>query len=222
MGKGNHKTVGYLRVSTVDQDIEKNKADILSMANEKDLGRVEWVEEKVSGTLHWRKRKIGEVIESLELGDCLIVPEMSRLARSLLQILEIVETCTEKGIKIYAVKGNWTLNDSIESKVLLMALGMVAEIERDFISLRTREGLAARKAKGVRLGRPPGPGKSKLDPYREEIEQLLRNGSTKAFIARRYGTSEANLHNWIKKNKIDTRPVWQRQQEEVDKEDESA
>jgi DNA invertase Pin-like site-specific DNA recombinase len=81
--------------------------------------------------------------------------------------------------------------------------------------------LAARKAKGVKLGRPPGPGKSKLDPYREEIEQLIRNGSTKAFIAKRYGTSQTNLYNWLKKNQIDTRPVWQRREMELDEGDES-
>ena len=73
------RTIGYLRVSTQDQDLEKNKADILALANEKDLGRVQWVDEKVSGTKDWRKRKLGEVMESLQGGDTIIVSELSRL-----------------------------------------------------------------------------------------------------------------------------------------------
>ncbi|MGA3119008.1 MAG: hypothetical protein ABSF90_31880 [Syntrophobacteraceae bacterium] len=86
-------------------------------------------------------------------------------------------------------------------------LGLVSEIERDLISLRTKESLAARKAAGVKLGRPKGPGKSKLDPFRPEIVALLRNGSPKSFVAKRYQVSEPTLYNWIDKNGIDATPV---------------
>jgi hypothetical protein len=81
-----------------------------------------------------------------------------------------------------------------------MAFSMAAEIERDLISQRTKEALRFKKAQGIKLGRPTGPGKSKLDPYRPQIESLLANGSTQKFIARRYHTTEANLHNWLKKH----------------------
>ena len=83
-----------------------------------------------------------------------------------------------------------------------MAFSMAAEIERDLISSRTTEALRHRQAQGMKLGRLKGPGKSKLDQYRVEIEALLANGSTQRFIAKRYGTTEANFSNWIKKNKI--------------------
>ena len=76
------RTIGYLRVSTADQDIEKNKSDILKLANEKRLGSVDWVEEKVTGTKNWRKRKLGKVFNSLNAGDTIIVSELSRLGRS--------------------------------------------------------------------------------------------------------------------------------------------
>jgi DNA invertase Pin-like site-specific DNA recombinase len=200
------KTIGYLRVSTINQDTEKNKADILSLANEKHFGHVEFVEEKVSGKISWRERKIKDIIDQLGEGDCLIVPELSRLGRSMLEIMEILSIARDKGIYIYAVKGGWELNGSIQSKVMAMAFSIASEIERDLISKRTKEALKARKAAGVKLGRPKGPGKSKLDKFRDEIIVLLKNGSTKAFIARRYGTTKANLHNWLKKNKINVKP----------------
>lgn len=194
------RTIGYLRVSTSDQDLEKNKADILTLANSRSLGRVEWVEEKVSGTKDWRKRRLGEVLETLKSGDTIIVAELSRLGRSTLQILEIMKLAKGNGIAVHAVKGGWSLNETMESKIVLNMLAMFSEIERDLISQRTKEGLRAVQARGIKLGRPKGPGKSKLDPHNEEIIALLNNGSTKKFIATRYGTTQANLHNWLKKN----------------------
>ena len=81
-------------------------------------------------------------------------------------------------------------------------LAMFAEIERDIISERVKEGLRARKAAGFTLGRPKGPGKSKLDGHRDEIVSLLKNGATKTFISRRFNCTTPNLYNWLKKNKI--------------------
>jgi DNA invertase Pin-like site-specific DNA recombinase len=108
------RTVAYLRVSTNEQDLEKNKADILHLANGKKLGHVEWVEEKASGRISWKKREIGRVMGELDSGDNLIVSELSRLGRSMLQCMEILSIATEKGIHIFAVKGNWQLDDSIQ------------------------------------------------------------------------------------------------------------
>lgn len=196
------QTIGYLRVSTADQDIEKNKADILTFANRQDLGKVKFVEERASGQTAWRKRKIAHILEELQPGDCLIVSELSRLGRSMLECMEILSIATEKQIKVYALKGNWQLEDTIQSKIIAMAFSMAAEIERELISSRTKEALRAVKASGKKLGRPKGPGKSKLDPYKPEIEALLNNGSTQKFIAQRYKTTEANLHNWMKKHRI--------------------
>jgi DNA invertase Pin-like site-specific DNA recombinase len=199
---GRAKVVGYLRVSTGTQELEKNKADILSLANSHDLGKVSFVEEIVSGKVSWRKRKIAEVIEQLKAGDSVIVSELSRLGRSMLECMEILSVSLQKGVHIYAVKGNWKLDNSIQSKIIAMAFSMATEIERDLISSRTPEALRHRKAMGLKLGRPAGPGKSKLDQYRPEIEALLQNGSSQRFIAKRYDTTEANFSNWLKKNKI--------------------
>lgn len=193
-----HKTIAYLRVSTDKQDLQKNKADILAVANEKDLGKVHWVEETISGKVSWKKRRLAEVLDQLRTDDALIVSELSRLGRSMLEIMEILSLATEKGVKVYAVKGNWQLDGSLQSKVVAMAFAIAAEIERDLISQRTKETLAARKRDGMILGRPRGVGKSKLDPYQPEIAALLANGSTLTFIAKRYKTSKSNLQRWLK------------------------
>lgn len=200
-------TIAYIRVSTIDQDTEKNKAEILALANEKNFGKVEFVEEKASGVKSWKERKIKSVIDRLGNGDRLIVPELSRLGRSMLEIMEILAIAKEKDISIYAIKGGWELNGTIQSKVMAMAFSIASEIERDLISKRTQEALQAKKAQGIKLGRPKGPGKSKLDQYKDEIVALLRNGSSKVFVAKKYGTTKGNLYNWIKKNKLDVEPV---------------
>ena len=198
------KTIGYLRVSTSDQDLEKFKANILKFANDKDFGRVTFIQEKVSGfRTKWRDRKLFGVINDLGKDDVLITPELSRLGRSTLEVLEILKEAKDKSINVYAVKEGLELNGTMQSKVMSTMLALFAELEHDFISMRTKEGLAAAKAKGRQLGRPKGPGKSKLDKHRPEIEALLKTGSTKKYICERFKTSAPNLWNWQKKNKID-------------------
>lgn len=196
------KTIGYLRISTNDQDLEKNKSAILSLANDKGLGKIHFVEEIVSGKVSWRNRKIATVLEELKKGDTIVVSELSRLGRSMLECMEILSISAQKGISIYAIKGNWQLDSSIQSKIIAMAFSMASEIEHDLISKRTKEALQARKQSGLKLGRPKGPGKSKLDIFKPEIEALIANGSTQRFIAKRYGTTPDNLNNWLKKRNI--------------------
>ena len=199
------RTIAYLRVSTLDQNCEKNKADILHFANEKGLGQVQFIEETASGAIHWENRKLKQIVEDLKQGEMLIVSELSRLGRSTLQVLEILKVLKDKDVSVYSVKEGFWLNGDIQSKIMSTMFSLFAELERDFISQRTKEALKARKAAGVQLGRPKGPGKSKLDDYREEIIALLKNGSTKKFIANRYGTTQPNLYNWLKKNGIDVK-----------------
>lgn len=154
--KTSPKTTAYLRVSTIDQDLEKNKADILVLANSLGLGHVEFKDEKVSGEVSWRKRKIATILDDAQPGDNIIVSELSRLGRSMLECMEILSIAAQKGVNVYAVKGNWRLDSSIQSKIIAMAFAMAAEIERDLISKRTKEALVAKKANGIQLGRPKG------------------------------------------------------------------
>jgi DNA invertase Pin-like site-specific DNA recombinase len=197
------QVIGYLRVSTSDQNTDKFKNDILNFANTKDFGQVQWVEETVSGyKTKWVDRKIKEVVDSLKEDDVLITPELSRFGRSTIEVLEILKVLKDKNVNVYSVKEGLELNGSIQSKIMSTMLSLFAELEHDFMSRRTKEGLKAARAKGKLLGRPKGHGKSKLDPMREEIIALLSNGSTKRYVADRYKTTPANLQNWLKKNKI--------------------
>ena len=190
--------IGYLRVSTIDQDVSKNEAAILKFANDKDFGRVDFINEKVSGMKSWKNRKLYDVVQSLNEGDVLLVPELSRLGRSLKDILDVLNELSDRQVKVYSVKENFQLNgDDIQSKVMRTMFALFAEIEHDLIVSRTKEGLVAARAKGKMLGRPKGPGKSKLDPFGAEIIALLKNGSTKSFIAKRYKSSIPTLTNWL-------------------------
>ncbi len=202
------KVYAYLRVSTIDQDTEKNKAEILTFANNKGfVGKVQFIEEKVSGLKSWKKRKLNDLVETLKDGDILLVPELSRLGRSLIEVLEVLNVLKDRNVAVYSVKENFKWNGSdMQSKVMRTMLGLFAEIERDLISYRTREGLAAAKASGKKLGRPKGPGKSKLDPHRPEIIALLKNGATKTFVASRFGVTAQSVSNWLKRHEIEVSP----------------
>ena len=193
------KTVGYLRVSTDLQDVDNQRLEVLRLANDRGLGSVEFVEEIVSGRKSWRDRELARVLGDLGKGDVVIVAELSRLGRSMLEIMEILSIATRAGVVVYAVKGEWVLDGSLQSKVVALAFAMAAEIERDLISSRTRAALATKRAQGVRLGRPPGPGKSKLDEHRDKIIELLALGIKRKSLAKQLHTTEGNLRNWLRK-----------------------
>jgi DNA invertase Pin-like site-specific DNA recombinase len=115
---GKQKVIGYLRVSTLEQDLEKNEADILKFANTKDLGKVDFISEKVSGMKSWKTRKLAEVVQNFKQNDVLIVSELSRLGRSLIEVLEVLNELSKKDVKVYSVKENFQLNGGdIQSKV---------------------------------------------------------------------------------------------------------
>lgn len=200
--QSNFTTRAYLRVSTPDQSTEKNKIEILQLANEKKLGNIQFFEEICSGKIPWRERAIGQIIEISQKNDVLIVPELSRLSRTMLGVMEILSIALEKGIRIYSVKGSWELNNSLQSKMIAFCFSLAAEVERELISSRTREALHAKKLQGIKLGRPRGVGRSKIDPYQPEIIALLNNGSTLQFISQRYNTTPLNLSLWMKKHNI--------------------
>lgn len=192
-------TYGYLRVSTLEQNTEKNKLEILQFANNKRLGNVEFVEEQISGRANYKNRQLGILLDKMRQGDVLIVPELSRIARSITQIFEVIEITKTKGIILYSLKENFCSNDkSITSTVATTIFALVAQIERDLISMRTKEALQVKKQSGVKLGRPKGKGKSKLDEHKEDILKLVALNVPKTMIAKQFNTSTVNLYGFLK------------------------
>lgn len=189
--------IAYLRVSTGKQNPENQREEIKRFAEEKNMEIDQWVIETASGKLAPRKRKLGRILGRMKKGDTLIVSEISRLSRSLTEIMTIMGQCLEKEISIYTTKERYTFDNSINSKVLCFAFGLVAEIERNLISMRTKEALAVKKAEGVRLGRRPGSNvKIKFIEQNEaRIARMLDSGMSITQMCRKIGISR---HTWYK------------------------
>lgn len=198
------KTVAYLRISTSDQDIDNQRLAILDYAHHQRITIDEFVQAQVSSRKDLKERGITQLLEQLKPEDTLLVSELSRLARSVGQIITTVDSLIKKQIRLVAIKENIQLNgkQDIQSKVMVTMFGLFAEIERDLISLRTKEGIAAAKAKGKLIGRPKGKGKSKLDGKEEEISMLLKKEVSKSSIAKIIGVSRTALHHFIKTRKL--------------------
>lgn len=195
--------IAYLRVSTDRQDVDNQRHGILEYANKNSLTDLNFVEDTASGKIKWRQRKLGEILTQLTLGDTILFSEVSRIARSTLQVLEVLEHCTIHKINVHIVKQNMIFDGSMQSKITATVLGMAAEIERDFISMRTKEALAARKKAGMILGRPKGPAeKTKLDKHRAQIQDLVNKGVSKRSIAKIIECAPSTLYDYIKRKKI--------------------
>ncbi len=189
----------YLRVSTDEQDTNNQKHGLLEYANQKGLSNIEFIIDSVSGKVHWRERKLGEAITAMSAGDNLIFAEISRMARSTLQVLEILAYCAEQKINVYIAKQQMLLDGSMQSKITATVLGLAAEIEREFISQRTKEALAARKAKGLQLGRPEGSVNKayKLDAHKKDIQKYLELGLSLSAIAKLVDTPRSTVNDYI-------------------------
>ncbi len=147
----------YLRVSTNQQDVENQRHGILEYANQKSLGQLKFVSDSVSGQKRWRERELGKLLtKTAGSADTIVFAEISRMARSTLQVLEILECCMQRGLSVHIAKQRMVLDDSLPSRITATVLGLAAEIERELISLRTTEALAKHKAAGKTLGRPKG------------------------------------------------------------------
>ena len=195
------KTVAYLRVSKDSQDVNNQRLAILEFARKEKMEVDDFVEITVSSRKSTKERKIDQLLEQLDTGDILIVSELSRMGRSVGEIITTVDTLVKRKIRFIAVKEGIRLNGSqdMQTKVMVTMFSLFAEIERDLISMRTKEGLAAAKASGKKLGRPKGTlGKSKLDGREDEIKRLLALDVSKASIAKITGCDRSTLYNFIR------------------------
>ena len=190
---------GYIRVSSDKQSTTNQRFEIKLFAKNNGLKIDKWIEETISTREPLDKRKLGIVLENLVEGDLLITTEISRLGRSLLEIMKILQNALDKNCNIWTLKENYRLGSDIASKVLAFAFGLSAEIERQLISQRTKASLDKLKAQGKRLGRPLG-AKSrtlKLSKNMKKLDQMLQNGFSKAEIARRLHVDKVTLKRFL-------------------------
>jgi len=200
------KVYGYLRISTEQQNIDTNKSEILLYINKNNLPPLhEWIEETVSGTKHFNKRKLGkELVPKLKEGDIIMMSEISRIGRTISQIMEFCALLAKLKVKMYCTKTDFKVDNSIQSQMLIFAYGLSAQIERDLISARTKTALQNLKDKGIKLGRPKGKGKMKLDKDKEEVMKLVDMGVKYKIIAKKFKVTPKTLSCFLKRNTMST------------------
>src|SRR5262245_16894911 len=200
------KTVAYLRVSTGSQDLANQKLAVLDHARQKRFAIDHFVEAQASSRAGSDRRRIEELLGSLTAGDRLVVSELSRLGRSLGQVIQLVDELAKRKVRFTAIKEGIRFEgkQDLQTKVMIALFGLFAEVERDLISERTKEGLAAARSRGRLLGRPKGSlGKSKLDGKEGEIRKLLEKEVSTRSLAKIMDVSPTNLRHFIRTRKLD-------------------
>ncbi|HEY0221207.1 MAG TPA: master DNA invertase Mpi family serine-type recombinase [Lactovum miscens] len=201
---------GYIRVSTDKQTVENQRFEIKRFAKKRGMVVEKWTSETVSGTKKANERLLGNLLKKLNKGDTLIISELSRLGRNLLQIMSMLNYLMENETTLLTVKEGYELGNNINSKVLAFAFGLSAEIERNLISQRTKEALARKKAEGIILGRPKGLANLqtyKLYPHQLEIIELRNSGLSLEKIARKYKVNRSTVTKFI--TRINGEKRWQ-------------
>src|SRR6516162_6299199 len=197
-GRAEMPTIAYLRVSKDSQDVNNQRLAILEFARQEHREIGEFMALQVSSRRSPRERQIDVLLQRLAPGDTLIVSELSRLGRSVGEIITTVDTLVHQRIQLIAIKEGIRLErrPTLQSKVMVTLFGLFAEIERELISLRTKEALAAARAAGQRLGT------SKLDGKEADIRRLLALHVSKASIAKITGGDRSTLAHFIRSRRL--------------------
>lgn len=199
------KIIAYLRASTDKQDLNHQKLELLEFARKKSLSIDEFMEITISSRKTNKQRRIDELLERLEEADTLMVTELSRLGRSTSEVIDLVNGLTKRNVRLIICKQNLDISQQdINSKVSLTFFALFSDLERDLISLRTKEALASKKRQGQILGKPKGTiQKSKFDKDVDRIKELLSYGLSKRKIAKVLGyTNHIALNTYVNKRKL--------------------
>lgn len=192
---------GYIRVSTDKQTVENQRYEITEFCKKQEFIVDRWItDEGISGTKDPSQRDLGKLLKKAKRGDVIICSELSRLGRTLLMVMGILNYCMQQDIQIWTIKENYRLGNDISSKVLAFAFGLSAEIERNLISQRTKEALARKKAEGVVLGRPKGSksAKTKLTGQENRIKELVNKQVSYSAIGRILGVHRLTVSSFVK------------------------
>lgn len=193
--------VGCIRVSTDTQDVANQRLEILEHARRANMRVDEFLEIEASSRKTKAERRIEELLGLVKVGDTIVVSELSRLGRSTAEVINLVNHLIERGVGLIAIKQGLNIAGTMDmtTKIMVTMFALFGELERDMISRRTKEALAAKRLNGARLGRPTGSlGSSKLDPFRAEIVQMLRDRAPKTYIARRLKVGRTTLIEYIR------------------------
>jgi DNA invertase Pin-like site-specific DNA recombinase len=195
---------GYIRVSSDRQTVENQRYEINRFVESNGITIDGWIEETISGSKNYDKRKLGALLDKVKDDDLIICAELSRLGRTLFMIMDILNICMSKNCRVWTIKDNYRLGDDIQSKVLAFAFGLSAEIERNLISQRTKEALARKRSEGVVLGRPIGSKslKVKLSGKETFIRELLLHNVPKTQIAKMLKVDRMTVDSFIKRESI--------------------
>ena len=202
------KSYGYIRVSTEEQDYNNQMQEIV-----RNMVVDEFISSECSSRKSQNKRGLTELFDRLQYGDTLVVTELSRLARSTSELLLMIESFIRGGIGLIALKQNIRIPANGEAmdagtKTIVTIFGLMAELERDFISMRTKMGLAAKRAAGVRLGKPPGTQQaSRLDTQRQQIADRLATGRSVLSISQELGVGRTTLVSYIRSRELDSKII---------------
>src|SRR5690554_3605874 len=197
---------GYIRVSTDKQTVENQRFEINHFCGRQEIVVNKWIEETISGSKSVDDRKLGKLLKKMKKEDILICSELSRLGRNLLMIMGVLNECMNRDIQVWTIKDNYRLGSDINSKVLVFAFGLSAEIERNLISQRTKEALARKRAEGVVLGRPVGSksSKTKLTGQEKKIQELLEKKVSYSAIGRILGVHRLTVSSFVRNQKLKT------------------
>ncbi|MBQ0013049.1 MAG: recombinase family protein [Proteobacteria bacterium] len=190
---------GYCRVSTAHQNEANQRFVIEKFARANNISIDSWLQETISSSKKLSERKLGELLKKLQSGDILITTEISRLGRSLLEVMGILQTCLEKNCQVWTLKENFRLGADIQSKVLAFAFSLTAELSKTLLQERVRESLARMKASGKKLGRPLGARSRslKLSKNKLKIAELMSQGVSKNEICRIMKVDKRTLYTFI-------------------------
>lgn len=206
---------GYLRVSSDEQDVNSQKQGVEQFAKDKNWNIDKYItDEGVSGGKDPDKRNLGPLLQLLNKDDVIICSEISRLGRDLYMVMDILHYCMEKGCIIYTVKDKFVLGDDIQSKVLAFAFGLSAEIERQMIRQRTKEGLRLRMKLGVLVGRPIGrlSENVKLDAVKDKVIEQYNWGVPLRKLAENFNVDRNTISRTLARWGITEKKDWQKKQ----------
>ena len=190
---------GYIRVSSAKQNCDHQHYEIEQFAEHNNINVDKWIEETISSRKPLNKRKLGQLLNELQDGDILISAEISRLGRSMMEVMRILETCLNKNCEVWTIKEHYRLGNDIQSKVMAFAFGLSAEIERNLISQRTKASLESIKASGKKIGRPfaASSKKLKLSKNTKKVKKFLEMGLTHYRIGKILGVKPATVSHFV-------------------------